>query len=399
MLKIEILKDREIMNAKQGLHADGGNLYLRVRNTGSKSWVFRWRRAGRTYELGLGAYPAISLKAARKKAKPLREALSEGLTPKIERPKENITFADAVEEYLNAKLKNKSTKHINDFRNSLSMYAYPFIGKLYPREIELSHVLKILKQSTGEGDTFWETKTETASRVRGRIERVLGFCKGNGWRSGDNPAEWAENLEALLPKKSEVFTPDNFVSLPYRYIPAFWQKVSASDAMSALAVRWVILTACRSNEARAATWQEIDRDARTWTVPASRSKTKKEHVVHLTDEALAILGNVEPLQGLSAGDLLFPSQTGKPLSDVALAKTVKRYAADETMTVHGFRSTFRTWSQECAYDIPDDVLEMALAHTNANKVKIAYARSDLQELRAKLLTRWAMYVTGVGNGY
>ncbi|MDY0164550.1 tyrosine-type recombinase/integrase [Desulfobotulus sp.] len=376
---------------KKGFHSDGGNLYLNVKESGGRSWIFRYERAGHQRDLGLGAFPDVSLKQAREKAAKLRRMIADGLTPVLEKPVQEKNFQQVAVEYIEGQKSGwKNEKHYQQWLSTLEQYAFPSMGRLYPKEIALEHVLRILKP-------IWESKTETASRVRARLERVLDYAKAHGLRSGDNPAAWKGNLDSILPKASSVTEVEHFKAVSIEAMPDLYESLKKSSAVSALCLRWVILTACRSGEGRGSLWSEIDRHRGTWTIPAARAKTKKAHVVPFSGEMLAVLEKARDYDDGSG--LIFPSPSGKTLSDVALAKALKT-RLEEGATVHGMRSAFKDWALERCPLIPDHVSEACLAHASGDKVRDAYARTDLVEQKKDLLERWSDYLTcGRAAGY
>lgn len=370
-----------------GRHGDGGGLYL-VKRGGSTTWHLRWMRAGRAREMSFGSYPEIGLAAAREMALEARRAIREGKDPiaakAAERGLEGHTFEVVAGDYIAAHRAGwRNPKHAAQWTSTLTQYAYPIIGRLPVSAIATEHVVRILRP-------IWETKTETASRVRGRIEAVLDYAKARGWRAGENPAAWRGHLDHILPPRSKVARVEHHPAVPWRDLPAVIGRLEESDGMSARCLRFVILTAARSSEARGARWSEIDLEAGLWTVPGSRMKAGRDHRVPLTEEATAILA---PLREVAAGPdaLIFPGgREGRPLSDVALAKALAA-AAGEGFTVHGMRSTFRDWAAEVT-GYPREVAEAALAHANKDKVEAAYLRGDHLEKRRRLMADWATFL-------
>lgn len=385
------LSAREIKAAIiRGYYADGGGLYFRVSAFDTRSWAFRFTMLGKAREMGLGAYPDVSLAEARERAAEARRGLRDGVDP-IEARKTArtataaavaaaFTFeqcADAFIEKQSAEWKN--AKHEAQWRSTLEKYAYPVIGKVLVRDVTDGHVLQIL-------DPIWQTKTETASRVRGRIEAVLDYATAKKYRSGDNPARWRGFLDKHLPKPKKIAKVKHHPALPYNEAGTFFAELKEQAGMGARALEFCILTAARSGEVRGATWSEVDRDAATWTIPAARMKAEKEHRVPLSPKAVQLLTT---LPRIDDSDLLFPSTKNTPLSDMTLTAVLRRMGRT-VITVHGFRSTFRDWAGETtAY--PREVIEHALAHQLKDKAEAAYARGTLFEKRRKLMEDWAKF--------
>lgn len=391
----------EIKNAKPGMHADGGGLYLCVKNSGSKSWVFRFQLEGRRREMGLGSLKAMEVVKARAKAAEFKSKIAAGIDPlderraekkakleqrkhaEIARKREEVTFRKAAEHLIeNKKPSWTNPKHVQQWENTLATYAYPVIGALPVADVTAEHIVEILKP-------IWSKKSETASRVRMRIENVLNAAKLMGWRSGDNPAVYKGGLEAVLPPISKVKKVRHHPAMPFEDARAFMAMLSKRKGISARALEFCILTAARSGEVRHATWDEIDLETDLWIVPAETMKARREHRVPLSKEARAIL---ETLPRLAHSQLVFPGQKGRPLSDMTLSAVLKRMDLKH-YTVHGFRSTFRDWAAETT-NHSSETVEMALAHTISNKVEAAYRRGDLLEKRRDLMKDWAQFLDG-----
>ena len=281
-----------------------------------------------------------------------------------------------------------NAKHAAQWESSIATYADPVLADMPVDQITTGDVLSMLTP-------IWQDKTETASRVRGRIEAVLYYAKALGWSTGQNPAVWKDNLAPLLPAKGGIAAPEHHAALPWREAPAFMAELRQRDGMAAQALAFLILTAARTGEVLGATWAEINLDpawagAATWTIPAHRMKSGKEHRVPLSAPALGILRRMQP-DAPRPDDIVFPNAHGKPLSDMALTMTLRRMKHAE-ITVHGFRSSFRDWVAE-ATEHSDQVAEMALAHAVGNQVEAAYRRGDLFAKRVALMTDWAQFVT------
>lgn len=376
----------------RGYYADGGGLYFRISAFDTRSWAFRFTMQGKAREMGLGAYPDVSLMEARDRAAEARRLLRDGVDP-IEARKTKrsataaavahaLTFAQCADAYIAKEAPAwKNAKHAAQWRSTLETYAHPVIGKLLVRDIDETHVLKIL-------EPIWLTKTETASRVRGRIESVLDFATAKKYRSGDNPARWRGFLDKHLPKPKKIARVKHHPALPYAELGAFMADLKAHEGMGARALEFAILTAARSGEARGATWCEIDLESGTWVIPSCRMKAEKEHRVALSAAAIALLNALPRIDGT---DLLFPSGKNAPLSDMTLTAVLRRMGRSD-ITAHGFRSTFRDWAGETtAY--PREVIEHALAHQLRDKAEAAYARGTLFEKRRKLMEAWGEYAT------
>lgn len=368
-----------------GWHADGGNLFLRVRESGTRSWFFRYKVAGRVREIGLGTPTSRKLKEVREIAVLMRSALTGNRDPaevlKLPEKQESKTFKDYAIEVLAAKkLGFRNAKHIQQWGNTLNAYAYPVIGDKPPSEITLAHVKAIL-------EPLWATKTETASRLRMRLEAVLDYASVHEGSDRRNPARWRGNLDKIFQAPRKVRRVQHHAAAPYDQVPRLMELLKTKDSTSALCLRFTILTACRSGEARGAQWSEIDEKAKAWIIPSQRMKAGREHRVPLSDEALSIVAEMGRRK-VEGSNLVFAGPTGGLLSDVAVNKTLR--AAMTDVTVHGFRSSFRQWGAETT-GFPSAVLELALAHTNSNRVEAAYQRSDLYERRKDLMTTWATY--------
>ncbi|UNK78336.1 integrase arm-type DNA-binding domain-containing protein [Sphingopyxis granuli] len=388
-----------VKNAKPGRHADGGGLHLLVKESGARSWVYRFMLNGKSRDVGLGAAAgpdAISLSDARDLASALRLKVKAGIDPLEERQQEaaqalataqaaeiaGITFKAVAEAYIAANEGSwRNEKHRQQWRNTLATYVYPVMGELPVAEIGTPHVLKIL-------EPIWQAKPETASRIRGRIETVLDAAKARGYRAGENPARWRGHIAQILPARSRL-TRGHHKAMPYDAIPVFLTQLRERDAMAALALEFVILTAARTNEALGATWGEVDLEKAIWTIPAARMKAGKEHRVPLSPRAIEILEAVKPLQKAN----LFPTDKRGSLSTMAMTMLLRRMKQD--CTVHGFRSSFRDWSAECT-GYAHEVCEMALAHVIGNKSEAAYRRGDLFEKRRRLMADWAIYCASGG---
>ena len=391
------LTTRSIASKKsKGKYADGGGLYLQVSATGSKSWILRYSgkrmlsKSGKKYfkqtEMGLGSYPDIGLAEARSIATGHRKINSEGKDPKLTRDAERQkaqnnqawTFDRCAEAYISTHAPSwRNRKHEQQWRNTLAQYASPVFGDLPVEEITTPLIMRVI-------EPIWLTKTETASRVRGRIERVLSWAIVNGYRPHPNPALWRGNLMALLPAPAKAAKPIHHPALPYQELGVFMQTLSEHSSLNAKAMTFTILTACRTNEVLAASWDEIDFNAKTWTIPGERMKSERPHRVPLSKQALALLEQLPRESGW-----LFPSvKYGKHLSNIAMLNLLNRQLKRPDLTVHGFRSTFRDWVAEQT-NYQRELAESALAHVLGDKTEAAYQRGDMLEKRAELMQAWA----------
>jgi integrase len=379
---------------KTVLLGDGGGLTLQISRTGTASWLHRYMRHGKPVGLGLGAYPAVSLKAARKKAEEVRQKLAEGKDPLAEKrahqaeqklaSTSQTTFDSCAAMYISDhKAEWKSAKHAQQWTNTLSMYATPIIGDREIGSIATADLLRILKP-------IWLTKNETASRVRGRIEAVLDWAAAHDMRSGENPARFRGHLEHLLARSTpEQRAEKHHLAMPHEKVPAFFLDLSKQDGMSRWALEFLVLTACRTSEVLGAQWQEVSPDGTLWVIPKERMKAGKEHRVPLAPRALEILEQVKPFEK-GKGVYIFPSGSeDRPLSNMALSMLLRRMGVTNA-TVHGFRSTFRDWvGERTTHD--HRTAEAALAHRLPDRVAAAYARSDLYEKRSAMMKDWAAH--------
>ncbi|MCK8784151.1 tyrosine-type recombinase/integrase [Roseomonas sp. NAR14] len=389
-----------------GRYTDGGGLHLHVRAADRRAWVFRYTRDGKTRDMGLGPFPEVTLAKARELADIARSKLREGLDPlsvqaqaAIERRAEagGHTFRAAAEAYIAAQRDGwRNPKHQAQWSSTLDNHAYPAIGDMPVKDVDVEAVLRVLKP-------IWTKTPETASRLRGRIEQVLDAAKARGWRTGENPARWKGVLSGLLPPRGRIAAVEHQPSLPWQRIGAFMAALRDVEGVSAQALALLILTAARTGEVLDATWREFDLEAAVWTVPAARMKAKRLHRVPLSAPALELLRRLLPLRSGPAA-LLFPGQKAdRPLSDMALTMLVRRMNKTEgdapppwrdiggrAIVPHGFRSTFRVWAGEQTR-YPREVVETALAHVNRDKVEAAYARTDLLERRRPLMEEWGAW--------
>jgi integrase len=375
------LTTRKVENAKPGKYGDGANLYLIVSKAGARKWVLRFTWLGKPKEMGLGSTSGVSLADAREKAATARRQIAQGVNPIDERKRKYgiPTFgqvADEVRQSLSAGFRNE--KHKAQWKSTLETYAAPLRDKPVDA-IATDDVLVVLKP-------IWTTKAETASRLRGRIEKILDAAKAKGLRNGENPARWRGHLDHLLPRQSKLAR-GHHAAMPYEDVAAFITRVRVRESLAAQALELCVLTAARSGEILGMRWSEIDFDKKIWTVPADRMKAGREHRVPLSPRAIAIL---RQLQKLKAGDFVFPGHArNKPLSNMAMEMLLRRMNIKEA-TVHGFRSSFRDWAGNVS-NFPRELIETALAHVVGDKAEQAYRRSDALEKRRKLMDAWAAY--------
>lgn len=388
------LTARGVETAGPGRHGDGEGLWLHVGKTGGRSWVLRYKRNGKQREMGLGPTSLVTLAEAREDAREARRKLYRGVDPLDEREAQKakaaietakrVTFSQAAEQCIKALSAGwKNEKHAAQWPSTLKNYAMPVFGPLPVAEIDTGLVMKVL-------EPIWLDKPETASRLRGRIEAVLNWAQARGYRSGENPARWKGHLDHLLPAREKVRAVKHHAAVPWRELPSVFQRIDRAEGAGARALLFATLTAARSGEVRGATWSEIDLELRTWTVPAGRMKAGREHRVPLSDAAVALLKDMQPLsQG--ADSFVFPgSRPGKPLSDMTLTATLRRLKIEATP--HGMRSAFADWAAEATH-YQHEVREMALAHTISSAVERAYRRGDLFDRRRALMDDWAKFLT------
>lgn len=380
------LTDRKCKTAGQGKYSDGKGLYLIVDGKGRR-WLFRYQVNGRRREMGLGPYPEIGLAAAREKASTARSQAKSGVDPIDARRADRAVplfgvFADELVDSIESGFRNE--KHRAQWRMTLGDAYCKTLRTKPVDEIDTAAVLKVLQP-------IWVTKSETASRIRGRIERVLDAAKAQGFRSGENPARWKGHLDAMLSKRQKL-TRGHHKALAYQDVPALVSRLQGLQAVAARALEFLILTAGRTGEVVGACWNEVEMTSAVWTVPANRMKAAREHRVPLTDRAIAILQELEQMRTETSGDWIFPGgKPGKPLSNMALTAVLKRL--DIQVTVHGFRSAFRDWCGEES-SFPREIAEAALAHRVGDATELAYRRGDALERRRRLMDDWAGFVLG-----
>ncbi len=405
MVKASKLTHLQATKLKEpGLYGDGAGLWLKVTEHGSKSWIFRFTRAGRERWMGLGSFPDVSIVEARDTASELRKKVRNGIDP-LQEKQERLAIAQAAsanamtfdwcaEQYINAHKSGwKNTKHCDQWTNTLATYATPIVGALAVDKIDTSDVMRILQP-------IWSTKSETASRLRGRIESVLDWATTRKLRTGENPARWKGHLDNLLPARSKLARVQHHPALPWSGMADFMAALRQQEGTGARALEFAILTAARSGEVRGMTWSEIDVASKMWIVPAERMKAGNEHRVPLSEPVLLVLQRAKEMGTLVNSSLVFPgttltkateskSPTLKPLSDMTLTAVLRRMERGD-ITAHGFRSSFRDWAAE-ATDYPNEMAEMALAHTVKSAVEAAYRRGDLLEKRRHMMAEWARH--------
>lgn len=392
-------------------------LYLQLTPNDAKTWILRMRIGELRRDIGLGGFPTVTLAQAREKARDTRAKVEAGIDPVEERKanraklaeaqRRGMLFKDAVDKALGVKLEAfKNEKHRKQWRATLDTYALPQLGKMAVQDIAVQDVLRVLQP-------IWAEKTETASRLRGRIEAVLSWATVAGHRSGDNPARWGGNLKELLPAAAAVAVTDNQPALALGDAPAWFADLQGREGFGARALEFAALTAARSGEVRGAVWDEIDLEAAIWTIPAARMKMKREHRVPLTPLAVALLKALPRLDGTA---LVFPAARGGQLSDMTLSATMRRMqeaakqkagGPDDASYLdprnkrpavpHGLRSTFRDWAAEKT-QYPGDMAEVALAHRISSAVEAAYRRGDMVEKRRRMMTDWADFLTARALG-
>ncbi len=404
------LSAAKVAKAGPGRYGDGDGLYLLVRPNGTRFWLFRYMStAGKMREVGLGRAGidknAVSLVEARDNAGTLYRMVRSGIDPLAKREADAaaakaaaqgvrvkaITFRQAAGDYITSHEKAwGNAKHRQQWTNTLVAYAFPHFGDVPVAAVETAHVLAALQP-------IWTTKSETASRLRGRIEAILDAAKAKGLRIGDNPAAWKGHLALTLPARAKVAKVQHHAALSWQEVGAFMEALETQPGKGALALRFTILTAARTGEVIGATWGEFDLNGAIWTVSADRMKAKREHRVPLSEPVLALLGEVAKLRTSAAPNApVFPGAVaGKGLSNMAMLTLLRRMGRSD-LTAHGFRSTFRDWAAESTA-FPGEVVEMALAHAVLDKVEAAYRRGDLFDKRRRLMAEWATHCARADN--
>ena len=410
--KVAELSAKEVRDLKhrgRGLNITypvGGvaGLLMQITPTGARSWVLRTMVGSKRREIGLGGFPDVTLAQARERAREAKEAIRQGVDPIEQRraaraaltaqQARGLTFAGAMEAYLKIKLTEfNNDKHRKQWRASLDAYAVPSLGPMLVSEITVHELARTL-------EPIWLTKTETASRLRGRIEAIMAWATVKGHREGDNPARWRGNLDAILPKPSKVSKVVHHPALAHADVPSWFADLRKRDGMATRALEFLAMTAARSGEVRGAAWAEIDIDTALWTIPADRMKAGKEHCVPLTPNAVALLNALPKMKG---SDFVFPAARGGMLSDMALSACMKRIneakiggyidsRSGRPAVPHGIRSAFRDWVSEHT-DYPRDMAEISLAHSVGSDVERAYRRGDQIEKRRAMMADWGQFIT------
>ncbi len=372
---------------KRGMIGDGGGLYLRTSKGGSRSWILRYKRDGKEHHLGLGSLRDVTLSMARDKAREARRSLLDGVDPISARKAAKASaraaksFRQVADEYIEAHAKSWSARTAEQWRVHLATYILPIIGLDCPvADVDTAMVLKVLTP-------IWSEKTETANRVRRRIESILDAAKVQGLREGENPAAWKGNLAKVFPNQSEIAAAEHHEAMDWREVPSFLTELRRRPEVAARCLEFAVLTATRTNEVLTAEWGDLDLDQRLWVIPSAKTKTAKEHRVPLSDRAVEIVEAMREI-GLST-KYVFGNGANKPLPKGAMMKTLRKI--DKAVTTHGFRATFRTWAAETG--VPAELAEMALGHTVGDKVERAYQRSDMFARRRSLTDRWAAFCT------
>lgn len=375
-------------------------LMLQVTPNQSKSWLLRVTVSGKRRSIGLGSYPTVSLSAARERAREVHDQVWRGMDPIAERKAQRaamasrVTFAEAIDRTLESKLGEfRNEKHKSQWRSTLENYAVPKIGDLPVDEVRVQDVLRVL-------EPIWSKKTETASRLRGRLEAILAWATVSGHRSGENPARWKGNLDALLPKPGRVVKAQNHPALSLPDAPAWFRELREREGMGARALEFLAMTAARSGEVQGALWSEFDLDAGMWTIPAERMKAGKEHRVPLATMTVELL---RALPRAGGTELVFWGARGGKLSDMSLRVAMRRIhkasrdgyldpRSARPAVPHGLRSTFRDWAAERGVD--RDLAEICLAHTVGSEVERTYRRTDMIDRRRALMEDWVRFLTG-----
>jgi len=377
-----------VSHAKSGRYGDGQGLYLQVKETGSKAWVLRYERQGRKRWMGLGSAEFVPLAEAREKAFEARRLLRQGIDPLEARTAEDaqrraneaksLTFAECAKRFaVDRGSEWRSAKHRKDWLSAIERYAFPTVGALPVAAVDTPLVLGVL-------EPIWLDKAGTARKLRQRLEAVLDWARVRGYRGGENPARLAGHLDHLLPKRSKVTTAHH-AALPYAEAPAFMAALRRLDSGPARALEFLILTGARAGEVRGALWSEVDLNTKVWTIPATRMKGGREHRVPLSPRSLDIVYALP-----RTDDFVFPGKKGGPMYVNAMYYVLRDGLGRGEITIHGFRSTFRTWAEERT-NYPREVAEQALAHSIGTAVERAYRRTDLFEKRRRLMEEWASF--------
>lgn len=402
-VRLKSATNKLLKSETRGMLADGGGLYLAVIPPAASSWVYRYMLNGDARSMGLGSYPDISLAEAREEAAKWRKVRAQGRDPIEVRRAEGaaaraadakqMTFEQCADAYIEAHRKSwTNAKHAEQWKVTLASYVNPIIGNEPVSAIDTALVLRVLEQKVrdradGPALSFWTARPETANRVRGRIESVLGWATARNYRQGGNPARWRGHLKTVLPARSKVRGVKHLAAMPYAEIGSFMPRLRAQEGGPvARALEFAILTTARTDEVLSARWSEIDLSARTWTRPADHMKNGREHRIVLSDAAAKVLG--DPGQ---PGDLVFAGAGGIALGDKSMLSLMRSMGRNET--VHGFRASFKTWTAERT-GYPDKLIEYVLAHTVGDALDRAYQRGDMVEKRRRLMADWAGHCDG-----
>lgn len=390
-MAIHKLSARKVETAQQGKYEDGGGLRLVVSSSGSKSWVLRFSINGQRREMGLGPYPVVTLESAREHALECRRQIYAGIDPIENRKQQDTpipTFRECAVSYIKANRDAwTNKKHADQWSNSLATYAFPVIGSKTVANINVDHILKVL-------EPIWYEKNETAKRVQTRVAKILDYAIARKYRTSSNPAKWQGHLDTILPKPTSIQKRKHHPAMPLDEVSSFWKRLSSKQATSASALQLLILTGTRTAEVLKANWSEIDLEQGIWVIPQERTKTKREHRVPLSRQAMEILLQLPRFKG---SNYLFPgNRQGSSLSNMSMLTLMRKMGYEKgsdkgDYVPHGFRSTFRDWASEVSH-YPRDVAEMALAHTIDNKVEAAYRRGDMFKKRSEMMQDWADYV-------
>lgn len=373
-----------------GLHPDGNGLYLRVKPSGAAAWIYRFTQNGRTRDMGLGPVDLVKLVEAREKASNARKMAYEGIDPIEARAKPPAKpvgrlFAVVASELIEMKKAGwRNEKHAAQWTATLDAYAHPVCGHLDVAQITTEHIRQIL-------DPIWTSKTETASRVRGRVEAVLDYATAHGYRTGDNPAAWRGHLDKIYPAQSTIQgNGGHYAALPWGQVPAFFAELRTQDGLAARALEIIIVTACRTSEVLNASWCEVDFQAGLWVIPAERTKRNRAHRLALTPRLIELL-NALPSRNASA--LMFPNlrKFDRPLSNMSCLAVLKRMGYNDRTTTHGFRSSFKDWSRE-ATTHGREASEAQLSHVIKDATEAAYARGDVLEKRRAMMIDWEEFI-------
>lgn len=372
------LSVRQVQTVGPGMHADGDGLYLQVTPAGARSWILRYQIKKRRREMGLGPFPLFGLADARQRAQDARRMLADGIDPIEHRNSrtaaQGAKWGDVVDDAIDSLRAGwKDERQADQWAASLRDHGPD--RTLAIRAVTTAVAVECLRR-------IWTSKTETATRVRGRCERVWDYARVSGLAEGDNPFRWRGHLDKLLPKPSKVARTAHHAAMPYADLPAFMATLRAGDSISRVALEFTILTAARTGEVTGAAWEEFDLDAKLWTIPAERMKAGRDHTIPLVDRAVALLADLprdKPPFALSENTMLYLLQRTPP-KGLGLP-----------YTVHGFRSAFSDWAHETTAH-PNHVIEMALAHTIPNKAEAAYRRGALLDKRRELMADWAAWL-------